>query len=117
MADSATTVQSLKEMYQRFVADRDWEQFHSPKNLVMCLAVEVAELMEHFMWMDNAEARTAAHDPATRAAIADEVADVAGVLLCLCNALGMDISDAVVAKMQKNVAKYPAEQYRGRYKL
>jgi NTP pyrophosphatase (non-canonical NTP hydrolase) len=117
MADAATTVQALKDLYRQFVAERDWERFHNPKNLVMCLAVETAELMEHFLWMDNDESRTAATDAATRQAVADEIADVTGLVLCLCNALGLDLSDAVAAKMQKNVQKYPAAQYRGRYKL
>ena len=117
MADEAITVQELKDRYRQFVAERDWEQFHSPKNLVMCLAVEVAELMEHFLWMDNEASRSAGKDPVIRPAIADEVADVTGLVLCLCNSLGLDLSDAIAAKMMRNVQKYPAEHYRGRYKL
>src|SRR5262245_16602026 len=57
MPDSSTTVADLRERMQSFVAERDWEQFHSPKNLVMGLSVEVAELMEHFLWMDNDASR------------------------------------------------------------
>jgi NTP pyrophosphatase (non-canonical NTP hydrolase) len=115
MADQVTTVQTLRDLYGRFVNDRDWEQFHSPKNLVMSLAVETAELMEHFLWIDNEESRTVASEPATRQAVAEEIADVAGHVFCLCNSLGIDLSDAVTAKMQKNVVKYPADQYRGRH--
>jgi dCTP diphosphatase len=117
MADATTTVQALKDVFRQFVADRQWERFHSPKNLVMGLAVEAAELMEHFLWMDNDESRQAVLAQEKRQAVADEIADVAGQLLCLCNAIGIDLSDAIAAKMQKNVLKYPADQYRGRYQL
>src|SRR2546423_2467 len=99
MADAATPGPAPKDLFRQFVTDRDWERFHSPKNLVMCLAVETAELMEHFLWMDNAASQAAAQAPQTRPAIADEIADVTGVLLCLCNALGLDLSDALAAKM------------------
>jgi NTP pyrophosphatase (non-canonical NTP hydrolase) len=117
MADSSTSVQALRDVFRQFVADRQWERFHSPKNLVMGLAVETAELMEHFLWMDNEESRQAVLGSDTRQAVADEIADVAGQLLCLCNAIGIDLSDAIAAKMQKNVLKYPADQYRGRYRM
>lgn len=117
MDDQSTTVQTLKDLFRKFVADRNWEQFHSPKNLVMSLAVETAELMEHFLWMDNEPSRTAMDDPATRQAVSDEIADVAGQVFCLCNALGLDLSQIVAAKMEKNIQKYPAAQYRGRYRL
>ncbi len=115
MADQTTTIQTLRDLYRRFVEDRDWEQFHSPKNLAMSLAVEAAELMEHFLWMDNAESRQVVQDESRRSAVADEIADVAGHVFCLCNSLNIDLSDAVADKMARNVQKYPAEQYRGRY--
>ena len=117
MADTSTTVQALKDVFRQFVADRQWERFHSPKNLAMGLAVEAAELMEHFLWMDNDESRQTVLSPEKRQAVADEIADVAGQLLCLCNAIGLDLGDAIAAKMQKNVLKYPADQYRGRYQI
>jgi dCTP diphosphatase len=117
MPDSTTTVADLRDAMARFVAERDWQQFHSPKNLVMALSVEVAELMEHFLWIDNDASRLRADDPAQRQAIADEIADVAGVIFALCNALGVDLSDAVADKMARNVLKYPVEKCRGRYRL
>jgi NTP pyrophosphatase (non-canonical NTP hydrolase) len=117
MADQTTTVQALKDLYGQFVADRDWERFHSPKNLAMSLAVETAELMEHFLWIDNEASREVLNDPVRRAAVADEIADVAGHIFCLCNSLGLDLSDTIAAKMKKNVVKYPADKYRGRHTL
>jgi NTP pyrophosphatase (non-canonical NTP hydrolase) len=117
MPDNLTTVAELREHMRRFVAERDWEQFHSPKNLVMGLSVEVSELMEHFLWIDNAASYRVLDDPAARIEVADELADVACYLLALCNTLGLDLSDAVVAKMVKTAQKYPVERCRGRYKV
>lgn len=117
VADDTTTVAELKAVMQRFVAERSWEVFHSPKNLVMGLAVETAELMEHFLWLEGPESRTATRDPAKRGEVADELADVTCYLLALSSVLDIDLSEAVRAKMVKNAAKYPAEQYRGKYQL
>jgi NTP pyrophosphatase (non-canonical NTP hydrolase) len=116
MPDATTPLAALKEAMRRFVAERDWEQFHSPKNLAMGLAVEAAELMEHFLWVDNEPSRQVAHDPAALGAVADEMADVACYLLALSNTLGIDLSEAVLNKLAKNAIKYPAEKYRGRYR-
>lgn len=115
MPDASTTIATLKQALRHFADERQWEPFHSPKNLVMGLAVETAELMEHFLWVECAASRTLVEQPEKRQAIAEELADVACHLLNLSNALGIDLSDAVTAKMIKNAAKYPVEQYRGRY--
>jgi NTP pyrophosphatase (non-canonical NTP hydrolase) len=114
MADASTTVAQLREALRQFVAERAWEPFHSPKNLVMGLAVEAAELMEPFLWVDNEASRRLTEEPGRREAVADEMADVACHLLNLSNVLRIDLSDAVRAKLVKNAAKYPAEKYRGR---
>src|SRR5262249_21267144 len=102
MPDDTTTVGALRQAMGRFVRDRDWDQFHSPKNLAMAVAVEAAELLEHFLWVDNAESRRLAEDAEVRAAVADEVADVTNAVLALCNTLGLDLSEAVAAKLAKN---------------
>ena len=115
MPDATTTLADLKETQRRFVAEREWEQFHSPKNLVMALAAEAAELLELFLWLDDDASRKSVQDPAKRNAVADELADVAGCLLALCNEIGIDLSDAVADKMARNAVKYPAEQYRGKW--
>jgi NTP pyrophosphatase (non-canonical NTP hydrolase) len=116
MSDSNTLVAALRQAMRRFVAERDWEQFHSPKNLVMGLAVEVAELMEHFLWLDCEASRQHGRDPANRTAIGEEVADVACYLLALTNVLELDLSAAVIDKLEKNAQKYPVERFRGKYK-
>jgi dCTP diphosphatase len=115
VADEETNVASLKDAVRRFGAERAWEPFHTPKNLVMGLAVETAELMEHFLWLEGAASHEVAKDPAKKQEVADELADVACYVLNLSNVLGIDLSDAIAAKMVKNALKYPAELYRGRY--
>src|SRR4051812_39804515 len=117
MPDQTTTISTLRQRMRDFVRERDWEQFHSPKNLAMALAAEAAELMEHFLWMENAESRAVAADPARRPEIVDEIADVLGVCLALSNALDLDLSDAFLDKMSRNVLKYPADRARGKYRL
>ncbi len=117
MPDSSTTVAELKALIGRFSVERAWGPYHNPKNLVMGLAVETAELMEHFLWVDGEASRRVIDNPKDREAVADEIADVAGHLFNLCNVLGIDLSDAMTAKMVKNEKKYPAEQYRGKYRL
>jgi NTP pyrophosphatase (non-canonical NTP hydrolase) len=98
-----------------FVRERDWEQFHAPKNLAMSLAIEAAELMEHFQWLTVEESRDIGKRPDDLTAVGEELADVTCYLLALANATGIDISDAVRAKMIRNAEKYPAEKFRGRY--
>ena len=116
MNDSQTTVADLRDLVRRFVDARDWRQFHSPKNLSMAMAIEVAELMEHFQWIDVEASRTALQNSAEkREAVSDELADVFCYLLALANELDIDLSQAVEAKMIKNAAKYPADEYQGRY--
>jgi NTP pyrophosphatase (non-canonical NTP hydrolase) len=114
MADASTTLAQLKDAVRQFVAERAWEPFHSPKNLVMGLAVEAAELMEPFLWLDLDASHRLTDNPAMREAVADEMADVACYLLNLSNVLGIDLSDAIRAKLVKNAVKYPADQVRGR---
>ncbi len=115
MSDSVTTIEQLREVVGRFVEEREWGQFHSPKNLSMSLAIEAAELMEHFQWIDIAESRRVKDDPAKLADVRDEMADVLCYLLALANELNVDLATAIRDKMVKNAAKYPAEQSRGHY--
>jgi len=115
MPDASTTVAELREIVRRFVDERDWRQFHSPKNLSMSLAIEAAELMEHFQWIDAAESRSVGDDMAKLSAVREELADCCCYLLALANELNLDLSAAVRDKMVKNAAKYPAELSRGHY--
>ena len=110
MADATTTIATLRTAVQRFSAERQWEPFHSPKNLAMGLACEAAEVMEHFLWVDGEASRNVVQDAAKLTAVADELADVACYLLNLSHTLGVDLSDAIAAKLVKNAVKYPAPQ-------
>jgi NTP pyrophosphatase (non-canonical NTP hydrolase) len=107
MPDASTPVKALTDAIRAFADARGWEPFHSPKNLTMALASEVGELCEVFRWLTDAESRAAGSDPATREAIADELADVANIVFLLSHHTGIDLSDAVAAKMRKNAVKYP----------
>lgn len=113
--DSHTTVAELRKLIADFVAERDWSRFHSPKNVSMALAIEAAELMEHFQWLTTDASRELANEPEKLAAVGEELADVIGYSFALANELGLDVSSAIRAKMVKNVEKYPADKYRGRY--
>jgi dCTP diphosphatase len=115
MSDRTTTVHDLREMIAHFVAERHWQQFHAPKNLSMALAVEAAELMEHFQWISVELSREIKDDAAKKAAVGEELADVICYALALANELDLDVADTMRAKMQKNVAKYPADEYQGKY--
>ena len=113
-SDSTTTLADLKARILSFARERDWEQFHAPKNLSMALAAEAAELMEHFLWVDPAASRARAAEPARRKDIEDELADVVIYAREFANMTGIDVAQAIEAKMAANAAKYPVEKARGR---
>lgn len=114
-ADEQTTISDLRRCIADFIRDRDWEQFHDPKNLSMTIATEAAELMEHFRWVKNDDALNYLVDPHNRAEVTDELADILAFILSFANATGIDLSTALRNKMDKNIRKYPADQYKGRY--
>jgi NTP pyrophosphatase (non-canonical NTP hydrolase) len=114
MTDSTTTLAELKARILAFARERDWEQFHAPKNLSMALAAEAGELMEHFLWTSPAQSAAVAGDPAKRGKIADELADVVIYALEFANVTGLDLAAAIEAKMAANAVKYPVEKSRGR---
>ncbi len=106
---SVTKDQSINALQQRlieFAAARNWAPYHSPKNLSMALSVEVAELLEHFQWMTEAESSSLSAE--VQAKVQDEVADVLLYLLQICNQLKIDPIDAAFSKLEKNAIKYPA---------
>jgi NTP pyrophosphatase (non-canonical NTP hydrolase) len=112
--DSSTSVAELKARILAFVRERDWEQFHAPKNLSMALAAEAAELMEHFLWASPEESKAITQDPVKRAKIAEELADVVIYALEFANATGLDVAATIEAKMIANGKKYPVEKAKGR---
>ena len=115
MNDRHATVEQLRARVDAFVDQRHWHQFHTPKNLAMALAIEAAELMEHFQWLTAEQSRHVAQDPEKLAHIGEEISDVLCYVLAMANELGIDLTAAFVDKMAKNEQKYPTEQYRGRF--
>lgn len=113
MNDAETTVSQLREVVDRFVAERDWHQFHTPKNLAMALSIEAAELMEHFQWLTPEQSWQVADQAEKKAEVGEEISDVFCYLLALANELKLDLATALEAKMVKNVEKYPVRRYRG----
>jgi NTP pyrophosphatase (non-canonical NTP hydrolase) len=108
------TLPELHAALRAFVADRDWAQFHDPKNLAMLLASEAGELVAEYRWVrgDDADAHSRAPEP--RARIADEIADVGIALLLLCDRIGLDLTEAIADKLAANARRYPPEASRGR---
>ncbi len=113
-SDTTTTLADLKARILAFAKERDWEQFHAPKNLSMALAAEAAELMEHFLWVDPTASRARAAEPGRRKDIEDELADVVIYALEFANMTGIDLAQAIEAKMDANARKYPVEKAKGR---
>lgn len=101
----------LRAALRAFTAEREWNRFHSPKNLAVALSVESAELLEIFQWMSEAESRRL--EPAALAAADEEIADVLLYVLLLADALGIDPVAAAQRKMQVNARKYPVDKARG----
>jgi len=109
MSDS---LQDLRQRLQAFVDERDWQQFHSPKNLAMAMIVEAGELVEHFQWMTEVQSRELS--PEQKEQVSQEIADTFVYLLRIAEVLGIDIIDAANRKLIINAKKYPAEKARGR---
>ena len=116
MNDRETTVGQLRGLMADFVAARQWEPFHDPKNLAASIAIETAELMEHFQWLRTDELANFRDNTEQMAQVREELADITAYLLSFANALDIDISAALADKMKKNAVKYPADQFQGRFK-
>lgn len=113
--DNRTTVQELKSLVARFVREREWEQFHTPKNLSMGMAVEAAELMELFQWHDAEGSVALMQRLRARRAAAEELADVVIYALAFANRTGIDLAGAIRSKLARNRRKYPVRRFRGRF--
>ena len=105
---------ALRDTLRKFVAERDWDQFHSPKNLSMALSIEASELMEHFQWLTEEQSRKL--PPEKLAQVRDEMADVLVYLVRLADKLDVDLLQAAKQKIEKNALKYPADKVRGSMK-
>ncbi len=116
MQDKTTTVAQLITLVDDFVAERKWEPFHDPKNLSASIAIEAAELMEHFQWLRTDQLDAVRDDPNTMEQIRQELADITAYVLSFASTMGIDLSAALQNKMEHNAVKYPADQYRGKYR-
>lgn len=112
MSDAQITLQDLKQKMADFVRERDWEQFHTPKNISMSIAIEAAELMEHFQWLTVEQSKQL--DSKALADIGEELADIVIYSLSMANFLKLDLAQTVLAKMEKNILKYPVEKVHGK---
>ena len=105
------SIEQLRDALHAFAAERDWDQFHSPKNLSMALTVETGELLEHFQWMSEQESRELSGEKL--AAVGAEIADVFIYLVRLTDKLGIDLLSTAAAKIELNARRYPADEFRG----
>lgn len=112
--DQETRIEEIKSRILSFARQRDWEQFHSPKNLAMAIAAESGELLEHFLWMDSEASRDCRQDPKVYAKIRQEIADILIFAIEFANMTEMDIAEAIEEKIALNEEKYPVEKARGR---
>jgi NTP pyrophosphatase (non-canonical NTP hydrolase) len=105
------SLESLRDRLREFASVRDWDQYHTPKNLSMALIAEAAELIEHFQWVDGGQSHLL--DDKTRQSVEEELADILIYLVRISDKLGVDLYDAVERKIAINEKKYPAEKVRG----
>jgi dCTP diphosphatase len=112
--DFKVTFQEIKELIRDFVTRRNWEKYHNPKDLAEAICVEASELLEVFQWTTAEEASSWRNDPSRLDSIRDELADVLIYCFSMANALKIDLSEAILRKLEKNERKYPAEKYFGR---
>ena len=113
MADNSVTLDDLKQLVTEFRDLRDWKQFHNPKDLASAISIESAELLENFLWKDQAEVDAVVSDSVKMEKIRDELADILIFCLSLAESTGIDLSTAIQEKLEKNAAKYPVEKARG----
>jgi NTP pyrophosphatase (non-canonical NTP hydrolase) len=109
----ASDIARLQEQILAFAAEREWQQFHDPKNLAMAVAVEAGELMDHFRWVRNDDAHRALDDARTRAGVEEEAADVMILLLEFAAVAKIDIKAAVERKLARNAERYPVALSKG----
>lgn len=112
MSDETTSVEDLKAAVARFVTARDWDRYHSPKNLAMSISIEAAEIMEHFQWLTVGEAVEAMKDEKVRSEVEEEIADVVIYCLSFASQTGIDVSKAIQAKLERNEERFPVGKIR-----
>lgn len=113
MTDKTTSVEDLKSAVAKFVTARDWDRYHSPKNLAMSISIEAAEIMEHFQWLTVEEAVEAMKDEKVRREVEDEIADVMIYCLSFVGQSGIDVSEVVRSKLERNEGRFPVDRIQG----
>ena len=115
MNDQTATIDQLKALVDAFVNERNWQPFHDPKNLSASIAIEAAELMEHFQWLRSDELEGVQQDSKLMENVREEVADIMAYVLSFATRMQIDLAAALENKMRKNAIKYPVEQFKGRF--
>ena len=115
--DLTATVDQLKQVMQRFIEQRAWQPFHDPKNLSASIAIEAAELMEHFQWVRSEDLDALKGDAGKMAEIREEIADILAYTLSFASTMDIDLASALADKMVKNAVKYPVDAYKGRFEI
>jgi len=111
---SKISLKKIKEKIKQFVKERDWEQYHSPKNLSMSVAIEAAELMEHFQWLTTEQSKELLKNKKKRSEIQDELADIAIFIFDFCNIFNINLERIIMVKLRKNRKKYPIKLSKGK---
>lgn len=115
LSDTTATIALLKKRIQKFVEDREWGKYHNSKDLAISIAVEASELLELFQWVREKDIEALLKDASKFTMLEDELADIIILCLNLANVTGIDVSTAVINKIEKNEAKYPVELVKGKY--
>lgn len=108
------SLNQIKKEIKKFIRERSWEKYHSPKNISMSIAIEAAELMEHFQWLTIDQSKKLLKDKKKRAEIEDELADIAIYLLDFCNLFDIGLESCILRKLEKSSQKYPVHLVRGK---
>ncbi len=116
LSDDETTIKELKGVIKKFRDERNWQKYHTPKNLAESISIEAAELLENFQWKNEEEINELLNDSKYKDEIKEELADVFNYCLALSIALDIDLSDALLEKVKINSKKYPVEKTKGKYK-
>jgi dCTP diphosphatase len=114
MTDATTTVADVKAALRGFARERDWEQFHNPKDLGVALSIEVGEILEHFRFRTNDDVAERLKHDGFRASLSHELADAASFIIRLADVTGIDLAAAIEQKMRVSAEKYPADTVRGK---
>jgi NTP pyrophosphatase (non-canonical NTP hydrolase) len=105
--DNKTTIDELCKEMGKFVAERNWEHYHTPKNLAMSINIEAAELMEHFQWLDNEQSVELVNSQPDRSMVIDELSDIFLYCISFINILDVEMSSAILDKLERNKERYP----------